>query len=153
MANTSFCIIHRYPRWEEISSRERALHPRWIGCGTYTTPPILNVIYCIWDMLRGHFIPLKSIHFPVEGWPVFDLGEIWSIATGRSSPLSKIRAKPPFILCLSFPRTTHCCRTYLCLQSFIVKNNGGSCGHGAWTTVVIPLSLGLAIVISPRRCW
>lgn len=34
----------------------------------------------------------------------------------------------------------------------MIKNNGGSCGHGA-QTVFIPLFLGFSIIFSPRRCW
>lgn len=72
--------------------------------------------------------------------------------TGRTGPLSKMMTKPPFIFCLSFPRTAHCRQIYPSLKSFMIKNNGGSCGHGA-QTVFIPLFLGFSIIFSPRRCW
>lgn len=63
------------------------------------------------------------------------------LCTGRTGPLLKMMTKSPFKFCLSFLRTTHCYQTYLCLTSFIMKNNGCDFGHGAWTPVFFSLSL------------
>lgn len=164
MANASFCIIHRYKRWEEILASERALQCGWMGCDICVAQPIVNVIGLIWEILLPRYLfTVTSTHFGSWRFYVFSLWGLvgcwvsWSytfalrvtcawpkrnwrhsfFCTGRTGPLLNVMTKPPFIFCLSFPRTAHCYQTYPCLKSFIIKNNGSSCGHGAWNTVFI----------------
>ena len=119
VTNISFCIIHRYWRWEEILASERALQTGWIGSCICITQPIFDLICCIWEAVVENFtpsvftqgdfntvwlleflelcLPPNITFWSVWGWPVFDLREIGSIASSVQVVL---------VLCQRFYKTS-----------------------------------------------
>lgn len=142
MANASFCIIHRYWRWEEFLASERALQTGWIGSEICITQPISNVIYCIWLMVMGLFSLSVYSQLILHNWPLramlalkcyisvcLRLTRAWPLGnwkrsrlgTGSTRPLSKMITKPTFTFCQRFLEDTRLSTNAALTISLVVK--------------------------------